>query len=154
MSAFDHIILAAQGYFELEMHREAIVELDKLPLAEQLRPDVLEMRVLILMKDHLWREALSASEKLCAVAPEVPIGFIHAAYCLHELGQTREAKELLLEGPASLVNDATYHYNLACYECALGNLDAARAYLLASLSMDEKLREVAETDPDLKPLHV
>ena len=154
MSAFDHIILAAQGYFELEMHREAIVELDKLPLAEQLRPDVLEMRVLILMKDHLWREALSASEKLCAVAPEVPVGFIHAAYCLHELGQTREAKELLLEGPASLVNDATYHYNLACYECALGNFETARAYLNASLSMDEKLREIAENDPDLKPLHI
>ena len=154
MSLNDHIILAAQGYFELEMHGEAIKELDKLPLADQLRPDVLEMRVLILMKDHLWKEALSASEKLCAVAPQDPIGFIHAAFCLHEMGHTREAKELLLEGPASLVNDATYHYNLACYECALGNLDTARAYLKASLSMDEKLREFAETDPDLKSLHV
>ena len=153
MSASDHIILAAQGYFELEMHRDAIVELDKLPLAEQLRPDVLEMRVLILMKDQLWRDAFSASEKLCAVAPEVPIGFIHAAYCLHELGETQSAKELLLEGPAALVNDATYHYNLACYECALGNIETARAYLVASISMDEKLREFAENDPDLKPLH-
>jgi len=154
MSQSDHIILAAQGYFELEMHREAIAELNKLPLAEQLRPDVLEMRILILMKDNHWQEALSASEKLCTVAPEVPIGFIHAAYCMHEMGHTREAKALLLEGPASLVNDATYHYNLACYECALGNLSLARAYLDASLSMDEKLRAFAETDPDLKPLRV
>jgi len=154
MSAHERIILSAQGYFELEMNKEAIAELDKLPLADQLRPDVLEMRVLILMKDQRWREALSASEKLCAVAPQIPIGFIHAAYCLHEMGQTREAKELLLEGPASLVNDATYHYNLACYECALGNLEAARAYLKASLAMDEKLGEFAKTDPDLSPLQV
>ena len=154
MSSSDHIITAAQGYFELSMHAEAIAELDKLPLEEQIRPEVLEMRVLILMKDQLWQEALSASEKLCIVAPESPIGFIHAAYCLHELGHTRAAKELLLEGPAALVNDATYHYNLACYECALGNYDTARAYLEASLSMDDKLREFAKTDPDLKPLHV
>lgn len=153
MSASDRIILAAQGYFELEMLGEAILELDKLPLAEQLRPDVLEMRVLILMKDHRWQEAFCESEKLCAVAPEAPIGFIHAAYCLHEMGKTQDAKEVLLEGPAALANDATYHYNLACYECALGNVETARAYLLTSVSMDEKLAEIAQADPDLKPLH-
>ena len=152
MSLAERIILAAQGYFELEMNREALAELEKLPLPDQLRPDVLEMRVLILMKQERWREALGASETLCAVMPEAPVGFIHAAYCLHELGKTRQAKELLLEGPASLVNDPTYHYNLACYECALGNLETARAYLDASLSMDGKLREFAKTDPDLKPL--
>ena len=152
MNLPERIITAAQGYFELDMHGEAIAELDRLPLADQLRPDVLEMRILILMQDRLWQEALDASEKLCAVLPEAPVGFIHAAYCLHELGKTREAKELLLEGPAALVNDATYHYNLACYECAVGNLDIARAYLETSFSMDEKLRETAAGDPDLKPL--
>lgn len=153
MSANERIITAAQGYFELEMHREAIAELDRLPLAEQIRPDVLEMRVLILMGNNRWKEALAASEKLCAVMPEFPVGFIHAAYCLHELGRTREARELLLEGPAALVQDATYHYNLACYECALGNLEVARAYLKASLEMDEQLEAFARQDPDLKPLH-
>lgn len=134
------------------MHGEAITELDKLPLQDKIRPDVLEMRVLILMKADRWREALADSEKLCALAPEVPVGFIHAAYCLHEMGQTRQAKELLLEGPAALVNDATYHYNLACYECVLGNVEIAGAYLAASFSLDEKLREFAAEDPDLKPL--
>jgi predicted Zn-dependent protease len=152
MSESDPIILAAQGYFELEMHKEAIAELDKLPLTEQIRPEVLEMRVLILMKHHHWREALDASEKLCAIAPDAPIGFIHAAFCLHEMGKTQQAKELLLEGPASLATDPTYHYNLACYECALGNIETARAYLAASFSMDKHLREFAQTDPDLQPL--
>jgi len=152
MSLSDKIIVAAQGYFELEMHREAIAELNRLPLHEQIRPDVLEMRVLILMKDERWREALEASEKLCAVAPENPIGFIHSAYCLHEMGRTQQAKELLLEGPAALASDPTYHYNLACYECTLGNLKVAQAYLSASFAMDQKLREFAKSDPDLKPL--
>jgi len=114
---------------------------------------VLEMRVLILMKGSRWRDALKVSKQLCAAAPAAPTGFIHAAFCLHELGCTREARELLLEGPAALVKEPTYHYNLACYECVLGNLDVAKAYLEASISMDEKLRAFAKGDPDLKPLH-
>lgn len=152
MSESDPIILAAQGYFELEMNKESLAELDKLPFAEQILPEVLEMRVLILMKDHHWEQALDVSEKLCAVAPNEPSGFIHAAFCLHELGKTQQAKELLLEGPASLATDPTYHYNLACYECALGNIETARAYLKSSVSMDKDLREFAKYDPDLKAL--
>lgn len=135
------------------MLTDAIKELDSLPFHDQLRADVLELRVTILMKAEKWRHALRASEKLCAVAADSTIGFIHAAFCLHELGRTKEAKEVLLEGPPQIVKEATYHYNLACYECVLGNLDTARAYLDASVSMDEKFRDYAKEDPDLKPLY-
>ncbi len=131
---------------------EALEELDSLPLLAQLRQDVLELRVMIFMKAKRWKEAAAASEKLCAVAPELPLGFIHSAFCLHEMGKTREAKEVLLEGPAALVKEATYHYNLACYECALGNTEAAQAYLQTSINMDERFEAYAKTDPDLKAL--
>ena len=152
MNPFERSILAAQCYFELEMMGEAIEELDALPLTAQLRGDVLEMRVLILMKACRWKEAVDASEKLCAVAPDSAAGFIHMAYCLHEMGRTRQAREVLLEGPSSLNRDATYHYNMACYECVLGNIETARVYLNTSLSLDGKLRDFARVDPDLKPL--
>ena len=134
------------------MTEEAVAELDELPLNAQLRGDVLEMRVLILMKACRWREAMDACEKLCAVAPESAPGFIHMAYCLHEQGRTRQAKEVLLEGPASLNRDPTYHYNMACYECVLGNIETARVYLKTSFSLDNKLRDFAREDPDLRPL--
>jgi tetratricopeptide (TPR) repeat protein len=153
VNTFERAHLAAQGYFELEMYEEAIRVLDRLSFEDQLRSEVLELRVVVQMKACRWKEALVASERLCAMAPDVPIGFIHAAFCLHELGCTREAKELLLEGPPSLVKEATYHYNLACYECVLGNLETAQAYLETSVSLDFKLREFAKEDPDLKPLH-
>ena len=133
---------------------EAVEELDALPIDAGLRGDVLEMRVLILIKAERWVEAVAACEKLCAVAPDVAVGFIHMAYCLHEMGRTLQAKEVLLDGPASLNRDPTYHYNMACYECVLGNVETARAYLEASLALDEKLRDFARRDPDLKPLHV
>ena len=153
MTPFERTFLAAQGYFELAMLQDGLNELDSLPFPEQLRADVLELRISILMKATRWEEALRTGEKLCAVASEAPIGFIHTAFCLHELGRTREAREVLMEGPASLIHEATYHYNLACYECVLGNLETARAYLDTSVAMDEKLRGYAKEDPDLKPLN-
>ncbi len=154
MTPYERIHLAAQGYFELGMLEEALHQLNSLSPGEQLRPEALELRVLVQMKASRWREALTASERLCALAPQAPIGFIHAAFCLHELGRTREARDLLLEGPPSLASEATYHYNLACYECALGNLETARAYLQTSISLDAKLRAYARVDPDLRPLQL
>ena len=59
---------------------------------------------------------------------------------------------MLLQGPSTLHQEATYHYNLACYECALGQLALARAHLEKSFEIDKKFREFAKTDPDLKPL--
>ena len=91
---------------------------------------------------------------ICPVlAPEKPIGFIHAAFILHETGCTDEARTLLLGGPDSLHRDATYHYNLACYECVLGNLDLARMHLDRSFELDKKFRDYAKSDPDLAKLH-
>ena len=152
MTPIERTFLAAQGYFELDMLVESLEEMDSLPFQAQLRADVLELRVLVLMKAERWKEAAASSETLCAVAPEVPMGFIHTAFCLHELGKTKEAKEVLLEGPAGLIKEATYHYNLACYECVLGNLEAARAYLQTSIVMDGRFEDYSKTDPDLKLL--
>jgi len=135
------------------MPREAIRQLDSLSFEDQLRAEVLELRIVVEMKARRWRKALAASERLCAVSPDVPLGFIHTAFCLHELGRTRQAREVLLEGPPSLVKEATYHYNLACYECVLGNLETAKAYLETSVTLDAKLKNYAKEDPDLRPLY-
>lgn len=152
VNPFERTIKAAQGYYELQMLSESVCELDSLPLTAQLRADVLEMRALILIKARRWCDGVDASEKLCAVAPDAASGFLHLAFCMHELGRTQQAMEVLLEGPPSLNREPTFHYNMACYECTLGNLTAARAYLDASFSMDGKLRDHARADPDLKPL--
>lgn len=152
VTPFQRTLLAAQGYFELKMYREAIRELNTLDPKEQLQEEVLETRLQILMKANRWRQAARVGETYCALFPNIASGFIHTAFCLHELGRTRAAKNVLLEGPAALVKEATYHYNLACYECVLGNLEAARAHLETSLSMDQELKTCAREDPDLKPL--
>lgn len=147
------LLIAAQGYSELGLPELAMLELDAVPEEFQHEPMVVESRLSILMQAKRFKEALPHSQELCRLQPDRTAGFIHAAFCLHELGNTHGARELLLSGPASLKAEATYHYNLACYEAALGNLDQARAHLDVSFAMDKKLRDHAKSDPDLRVFH-
>ncbi|MDL5053395.1 hypothetical protein QQ056_07540 [Oscillatoria laete-virens NRMC-F 0139] len=83
---------------------------------------------------------------------ENPDGFLHAAFCLHELGRTAEAKSLLLGGADYLKGNPVFYYNLACYECRLGELDYAGELLEQAMSMDPKFKTMWPNDPDLAPL--
>lgn len=143
-------LLAAQGYLELEMPLEALAELDVLPQAERDSELAMQIRLFILMKSQLWEQALHACERMRELYPGAPAGFIHGAFCLHERGQTAEAKALLLEGPESLADEATYFYNLACYSAVLGQLEEALRYVHQSFAMDDKFRDLARLDPDLR----
>jgi tetratricopeptide (TPR) repeat protein len=145
-------LLAAQGYSELEMHDTALTELHRLPPDLLALPEVLELHLSILMNAHRFPEALPLAERLIDLLPKRNMGYIQKAFCLHELGQSAEARECLLNGPESLREEPTFHYNLACYECALGDLDTSRRHLDTAFRMDKKFREFAKTDPDLRAL--
>ena len=145
-------LLAAQGYGELGMHDDALAELDTLPAEARDAPAAIELRLGVLMQARRWKNALAVSRQLCRALPEKNIGYIHTAFCLHELGKTEEARSILLEGPETLRTEPTYHYNLACYECHLGNVEMARAHLDRSFQLDKKFRDFAKTDPDLQAL--
>lgn len=150
--AHQRIFVAAQGYSELGLPELALAELGFLPPEVQESPVGVESRLSVLMQAKRWKPALGLGRALCEIAPDKTAGYIHAAFCLHELGRSREALELLARGPSSLKAEPTYHYNLACYEAALGNLEQARAHLNVSFAMDKKLKDYARTDPDLEPL--
>jgi predicted Zn-dependent protease len=149
----ERTILAAQGYSELSMFDDALAELESLPPKAAAHVVVVELRAVILMQARRWKPALEASRALCVLLPDQTGGFIHAAFCLHEMGRTEEARAVLLGGPTSLHAEPTYHYNLACYECVLGHLDLARMHLEKSIELDKKYREFAKGDPDLAALH-
>ncbi len=134
------------------MFDDALAELAAIPAEAWQDPGAEEVRIVILTQARRWSEALAFSRDLCVRLPEAPAGFIHAAFCLHGLGRSAEARDTLLNGPRSLEREPTYHYNLACYECALGNLDSARRWLEQSFALDKMFREFAKTDPDLDPL--
>ncbi len=148
--SLERSLLAAQGYMELDMANSALRELDSVPDKDQGHEDVLQMRLFVCMKTRHWDDALNVCARLREDYPESSSGFIHSAFCLHELGRTQEAKEMLMDGPASLLKEATYYYNLGCYDAILGNQDEAVRHLEASFQMDKKFREIAKYDPDLK----
>ena len=135
------------------MFRESIAELDAIPARQQKRPEVLQVRLHHLMRTKRWAEALRVSRILCRVAPDCGTGFLHAGFCLHQLGKTAEAKDLLVTGPVALLKEPIYYYNMGCYEALLGNMNGAKENLHISFKMDASFREVAKKDPDLQALH-
>ena len=151
-SDHEKTLLAAQGYCELGMFDDALAELETLPGEERENTAALEMKLAILMQARRWKIALTAGRELCRVSPKKNMGYIHTAFCLHELGHTAEARDTLLGGPETLHTEPTYHYNLACYECQLGNVELARVHLDRSFHLDKRFREIAKTDTDLAKL--
>ncbi len=144
---------AACGYAELGMTAESTAELNAIDDEFQHRPEVLQLRLHHLMRKKHWSRALTVSRRLCRAAPQASAGFLHAGFCLHQIGRTREAKELLLRGPTALLKEPIYYYNMGCYEVLLGNVKYARVHLQISFKMDSSFRDLAKRDPDLRPLH-
>ena len=150
---FEWQLRAACGYAELGMARESIAELDSIDPEFQKRPEVLHLRLHHLMKRKSWARALVVSRQLCRAAPECSTGYLHAGFCLHELGKTAQAKKLLLTGPTTLLKEPIYYYTMGCYEALLGNVQDAELHLKISFKMDSSFRVLAKKDPDLKVLH-
>ncbi len=144
---------AACGYAELGMARESLAELDAMADEFQGRPEVLQLRLHHLMRKKQWARALVVSRKLCRVAPHASAGFLHAGFCLHQIGRTEEAKAVLLRGPTALLKEPIYYYNMGCYDALLGNFKDAQIHLKISFKMDSSFRDLARRDPDLIKLH-
>jgi Flp pilus assembly protein TadD len=150
---FDRQLQAACGYAELGMRAESLAELDAIAPRFQNHPEVLQVRLHHLIKEEQWQEALRVSQQLCRVAPDSGTGFLHAGFCLHQLGETAAAKKLLITGPIALLKEPVYYYNMGCYDALLGNLRDAQEHLRISFRMNARFRELAKKDPDLKALH-
>ncbi len=143
---------AAQGYLMLGMLTVALDELSHLPKEDWFRPEALSLQITILMKMQSWENALKLLDPLTKLAPEVEEYHLHAAYCLHELKRTEEAKTCLLTGPETLLHNALFHYNLACYETHLGDVTTAKLCLKRCFELDKSYYPVALKDSDLTPL--
>ena len=131
------------------MVEEALAELAKVEPEFLSNPDLIELRLHIMMQGERWNDALTAAEELLRLHQDALPAYIHGAFALHELGRTAEARDLLLKAPEILRQDATFHYNIGCYEAVLGNRAAALESLKQSFAMDKTFRDFAKRDPDL-----
>lgn len=137
---------------------EARADLAKVSAPGRAVPASLRVEWELLAREKDWAHAAEAAAALIRVSPEAAEGWIHRSFALHEIRRTQEARDLLLPAVKWFPREPTILYNLACYECQLGNLDAARDWLKRAIqrhknaaSRQEHL-EMAADDPDLQPL--
>ncbi len=101
-----------------------------------------------------WDDCVRIAEKIVEVAPKNSFGWIHRSFALHELKRTQEARALLLPAAHRFPKQDIICYNLACYECQLGNTEAAREWLKKSMQLKKPgiIKARALSDEDLKPM--
>jgi Flp pilus assembly protein TadD len=153
-----HHLEATVGWLMLGNAHEARVEFEQISSAARLHLEVLDVEWRLLADEKRWEDAVGVAEAQILMSPQHVEGWIHRSFALHELRRTEAARELLLPAVKQFSKDTTIPYNLACYECQLGNLDAARDWLRRALarqkSADGRRQQLAMalTDPDLLPL--
>lgn len=143
---------AAEGYLQLEMPLEAIREIEGLPRKVRDSQHSLELELAAEMMQKHWNRGVDLSRVLCNLKPNKKAYYLHAAFCLHETGDTLAAKSFLMSGPKSLMKDALFHYNMGCYSAVLGDAEEALRHLSQAFEIDEALKETAKTDKDLAGL--
>jgi len=149
-----HHLSAAEGWLELGNDREALIELNLIAQAEQGRLEVLGLRWSISAHLKRWDECVGLADSIIELAPKNVFGWIHRSYALHELKRTSEARDLLQPALKRFPKNETIPYNLACYECQLGDVDAARDWLRRAMKLRNpaELKAQALEDLDLKPM--
>lgn len=142
----------AEGYLTLGLREEAAQALDEIAEAEAEASEVLVLRLALHTERGEWARAARAGKVLCEREPQTAAYWIQGAYAARRDKGLTEAREMLMRGVGLHPREAVFHFNLACYEAQLGNLDDARVFLETACGLDESFRELAKTDDDLAPL--
>jgi predicted Zn-dependent protease len=116
--------------------------------------DLLAVRVQVYEAAGKWEVAAEIAQAICKLVPDSSLGFVKLAYALHELGRTKEAREVLLPVVDKFADEHLISYNLACYCCQLGQRKEAWHWIknVFDLADRKEVKLMALDDPDLKPL--
>jgi thioredoxin-like negative regulator of GroEL len=149
---------AAEGWLGLENVIEADKELKQITPTMHRHPEVLGVRYEMFAKAECWPKCEEVAEAIVMLEPESTFGWIRRSFALHEQDLTATAREKLLPAVDLFPDDITIRYNLACYECVLGNMSEAKLHLAEAFNVahnqnctDEWKKQMLG-DPDLKPL--
>jgi predicted Zn-dependent protease len=149
---------AAEGWLGLGNCVEANAELEQITPAMRSHPDVLEVRYEFFAKEKRWEACVDIASAIVKLVPESSFGWIHRSFALHELKRTKEALENLLPAADFFPDEITVRFNLACYECVLGNISQAKLRLAEAFNLAINQHCIDEwkshilNDPDLAPL--
>jgi hypothetical protein len=151
-----HYVSAAAGWLGLGNWQEAAEELKRVSPASFSHPDVLAVRYEILAKAGHWQSASDIAITWTKKAPGERGAWIAQAYAARRKpgGGISPARAILAAARLRFPDEPLIAYNLACYECQLGNLAEARTMLKEAFSLGDAshLKKMSLEDPDLTPL--
>ena len=142
-------IQAAQGYYELGMMGDCRNELKNLNSDERLRPDGLELEVLLHLDSKDFHGAIELCDTAIRLYPKAPFGYVNKAFALHELERTPESLQVLEQAHLIVSIEPVAVYNRGCYLACLKRTTESVFWINKALRLDPSLRAHAETDPDL-----
>ena len=143
---------SAQGYLELGMNQEALDVLDSLPSEEASLSASISLRLMALNGMERWEMAADLARQSIPDHPHCGALYLLGAYAIRRLLNVSDARHFLESGKAHLETDPLYHFNMACYDCVLGDEEAAREKLAIAFELAPRMRELAMTDPDLESI--
>ena len=151
-----HHLSAATGWLGLGNVAEAVAELEKIAPQYRSHPEVLDVEFDIRAAAGKWDAAAEIAGTLTRLEPEEPGAWISLAYATRRKpgGGIPQARAILIQAQQTFPKETTIAYNLACYDCQLGNLDEAKAWLDKACTLGDvrKIKHMALQDPDLRPL--
>ncbi len=142
------------GYLALDLPKLARAEFVQIPLTEIATTPVQAALLELAMAESDWVSVVSLAPSLTASAPTLERPWSAWAFALRELQQISKAREILLKGASHIQNPSPLiDYNLACYDCLLGDLASARKRLARVFKRDPNWKVDAASDPDLAALY-
>ena len=151
-----HHLSAAIGWLGLGNVVEAGAELEKIAPQFRSHPDVLVVQFDIHAAAGKWDAAAEIAGTLTRLEPGQPGAWISLAYATRRKtgGGIPQARAILIQALRTFPKETIIAYNLACYDCQLGDLDAAKAWLDKACTLGDvhRVKHMAQQDPDLEPL--
>lgn len=143
---------AADGYLYLGMADEALNEFSTIPEDERTAASVMLAEIRVLLHLKKWRRAETLSARGGQLHPEEDEFTVQRVFALHQLEKGEEAFRVLLSAPEWIRRTGILHYNLACYEARLGDINTARRCIDAAIEINAAIKKNARSDPDLAGL--
>jgi tetratricopeptide (TPR) repeat protein len=143
---------AAVGYVELGMFQEANDQLENVDPFNRAAPEVLAVRLAIYHGLKKWELMQEIAKPLAEFQPNDIQWTISLAYATRRADSIQAAKEILLNAEPKFPKEGIIKYNLACYSCQTGDIEAAKKYLKKAFEINSSWRVNALNDEDLKPM--
>ena len=144
-------ITAAQDYVELGIFLDANAELEEIDSDLRAAPEVLAVRLGVYTGLKKWELMQAVAKSLVNHDPDEVQWSISLAYATRRAESIDAAKVILLEGVERHPREPMLHYNLAFYECQLGDGEVAKGRLQHALKLEPRMRKMALEDEDLRP---